>query len=57
MEEYCQLGKHMVTEDEIAIDDYGLVACHECYDNDPEAQKAMNRAVANDPVEQDHNQY
>lgn len=53
-QEYCQLGKHFVDEDEIAIDDYGLVACSDCYQDNQEAQQAMNRAAANDPVEWDH---
>lgn len=52
--EYCELGKHYVNEDEIAIDDYGLVACHVCYDMDKDAQRAMSRAYQNDPVERDH---
>ena len=45
---YCQLGKHHVSEDDIAVDDYGLVACNACYKNNPDVQKAMQRAAEKD---------
>ena len=51
-QEYCELGKHFV--EEIYIEDYGLVACWDCYSTNKEAQKAMIRAYQNDPVEADH---